>query len=115
MQVVVVSFAPPSMLEAYSTKLGLEGAVLLSDVDRAAYEAFGFERGSTARVWLDPRVWRRYLGLVARGRRPERPDEDTLQLGGDVLASGGRVTWVYASAGPEDRPTLDEVRAAING
>jgi hypothetical protein len=112
-QVVVVSFAPPATLEVYSSKLGLDGAVLLSDVDRAAYAAFGFERGSTARVWLDPRVWRRYLGLVARGRRPERPDEDTLQLGGDVLVRDGRVAWVYASAGPEDRPTLDEVRAAL--
>jgi hypothetical protein len=114
-RVVVVSFAAPEMLAAYSARLGLAGAVLLSDVDRAAYRAFGFARGSTARVWLDPRVWRRYAGLVARGRRPERPDEDTLQLGGDVLVAGGRVTWVYASAGPEDRPTLDEVRAALSG
>jgi hypothetical protein len=108
-----VSFAPPAMLEAYSSKLGLDGAVLLSDVDRAAYAAFGFERGSTAaRLARPPRV-----AALSRARRPGAPagapDEDTLQLGGDVLVRDGRVTWVYASAGPEDRPTLDEVRAAL--
>ncbi len=116
MRVVVVSFAAPASLRAYADRFAeLRDAVLLSDVDRAAYAAFGFSRGSRARVWLDPRVWRRYAGLLRRGRRLERPDEDTLQLGGDVLAGDGRVRWVYASAGPEDRPALAQIRRAISG
>jgi len=111
--IVVVSFAQPGSLAAYAERFGLADAVLLSDPDRTAYAAFGFDRGSRARVWLDPRVWRRYAGLLRQGRRLERPEEDTLQLGGDVLVREGRVRWVHRSAGPEDRPSLAELRAAI--
>jgi AhpC/TSA antioxidant enzyme len=111
-RVIVVSFAAPASLAAYRDGLGLHDAVLLSDVDRTAYAAFGFERGSLRRVWLDPRAWWHYAALLARGRRPERPQEDTLQLGGDVLVDpGGVVRWMRvesktgteASCGPTSR------------
>lgn len=105
-RVVVVSFARPASLAAYRDRFGLGDVLLLSDPERLAYAAFGFDRGSVARVWLDPRVWLRYAGLLARGRRLEATDDDTLQLGGDVLvAPDGRVRWIYRSTGPEDRPT----------
>jgi hypothetical protein len=112
-RVVVVSFAAPAALAAYRDRFGLAGAVLLSDPERAAYAAFGFGRAGRLRVWADPRVWARYAALLARGRRPERPEQDTLQLGGDVLVdSDGIVRWVHRSAGPEDRPALARLRAA---
>lgn len=113
-EVVVVAFAIPEWLALYEHELGRPGVRFLSDPQRASYAAFGFPRGSTARVWLDPRVWRRYAALLARGRRPaRRPREDTLQLGGDVLVDAeGIVRWTYRSSGPEDRPSLDEVRRA---
>ncbi len=108
-----VTFAAPPLLGAFARELGLEGVSLLGDPGRATYAAFGFERASWARVWLDPRVWARYASLLARGRRPRAPGEDTLQLGGDVVLDGeGRVAWIYRSAGPEDRPALAELRAA---
>jgi hypothetical protein len=110
-RVVVVSFAAPASLAAYRERLGLEDALLLSDTDRAAYAAFGFDRASVARAYLHPRVWWRYATLLVRGRRLERPEEDTLQLGGDVLVDrDGVVRWTYRSRGPEDRPSLAEVR-----
>lgn len=112
----VVSFASPKSLARYRDRFELGEAVLLSDAERAAYEAFGFDRASMRRVWLDPRVWWRYARLLARGGRLERAEEDTLQLGGDVLAGpDGRVRWIYRSEGPEDRPTLDELLAARHG
>jgi hypothetical protein len=87
---------------------------MLADPSRRTYEAFGFERASLARVWLDPRVWWRYASLLARGRRLQRPQSDTLQLGGDViLDTAGRVAWVRHSKGPEDRPDLATLRAAV--
>ena len=115
MRVVVVSFAAPASLAAYRDRFGFEGAELLSDERREAYAAFGFLRGSAARVWLSPKVWLRYARLLAAGRKLEKPEEDTLQLGGDVLVDGGRVTWVFRSAGPEERPSLAELRAAVRG
>ena len=112
-RVVVVSFAAPPSLASYRDRFGFEGAVLLSDAERAAYAAFGFTRASAARVWLDPRVWWRYAQLLARGRRLERLEDDALQLGGDVLADPeGKIAWVHRSAGPENRPTVAQLRAA---
>ena len=115
LRVVVVAFAPADVLAGYQRRLDLDKVQLLSDPERRAYKAFGFGRGAIARVWLDPRVWWRYLTLIRRGRRPERVQQDTLQLGGDVLIdASGRVRWVYASRGPDDRPTLAAIEAARN-
>jgi hypothetical protein len=113
-RVVVVGFAAPESLAAYRRRQGLDELLVLSDPQRRAYRAFGFDRGSVARVWLDPRVWRRYAQLIRRGRRIERSKEDTLQLGGDVLVDpDGRVRWIHTSRGPEDRPTIATLRRAI--
>ena len=115
-RVACVSFAAPARLPAYARELGLEQVELYSDAERAAYRAFGFGRGSRRRVWLDPRVWGAYAGLLARGRRPRGTRDDTLQLGGDVVVdAAGVVRWVRASAGPEDRPGVDELAAAVRG
>lgn len=110
----MVTFAPAGMLALFERELGLDVSYY-GDPERHAYDRLGFGRGSVARVWLDPRVWRRYAGLIARGRRPRPPGdgEDTLQLGGDVLADArGRIEWVYRSTGPEDRPGLAEIVSA---
>lgn len=108
----MVTFAPAPTLAAFERGLGLPFAYY-GDPERRAYDAFGFERASTARVWLDPRVWSRYARLLARGARLERPGQDTLQLGGDVLVdAAGVVEWVYRSRGPEDRPSVAALLAA---
>jgi hypothetical protein len=51
--VVVISFAIPEMLRLYRAELPLGDVGLVSDIDRAAYAAFGFGRAAAARVWLD--------------------------------------------------------------
>jgi len=110
---VVVTFAAAPMLARFARELALPVAYY-GDPDRAAYRAFGFGRASLVRVWLDPRVLARYAQLLSRGRRPRPPQDDTLQLGGDVLADGfGRVEWVYRSTGPEDRPSVDVILGAL--
>lgn len=112
-RVAVVSFAKPASLAAYRDRFELGDVLLLSDEERAAYAAFGFDRASAVRVWLDPRVWWRYARLLARGRRLERAEEDTLQLGGDVLVDErGVIRWIYRSAGPEDRPSIEQLAEA---
>ncbi len=108
----MVTFAGPPMLALFEREIGL-GYAYYGDPERRAYEALGFGRGSAARVWLHPRVLARYAQLLARGRRPRPPQDDTLQLGGDVLAGpDGRIEWVYRSKGPDDRPSPGAILAA---
>jgi peroxiredoxin len=113
-RVACVTFSKPGLLEGFRRELGLDAdTILLSDHSREAYRAFGFERGSIRRVWLDLRVWRRYAHLIAHGRRPRLAHQDTLQLGGDVLSdASGRIVWIYRSSGPEDRPRVEDLRQA---
>lgn len=115
-RVVVVAFAPPESLAAYQHRQRLDHLLVLSDPDRRAYQAFGLGRSTVLRVWFDPRVWVRYLRLMSGGRRPEPAREDTLQLGGDALVdTEGRIAWIYRSRGPEDRPSVADIQAALSG
>ena len=111
-ELAVVTFAAAPMLALFERELGLPYAYY-GDPERSTYDALGFGRASKARVWLDPRVWLRYGQLIARGRRPRPPQDDAQQLGGDVLVDAdGRVEWIYRSAGPEDRPSAEEILRA---
>lgn len=110
--VALVTFTRPRNLRGYRARFGLPFAVL-ADEHRAAYRAYGLGRGPWWRVY-GPRVWVEYARLIGRGRRPQRPQEDTLQLGGDfVVAPDGRLTYVFRSTGPDDRPPIDELIAAV--
>jgi hypothetical protein len=102
----VITFAAPPLLAAFERELGRPGLRVLGDPQRLLYAAFGFGRASVARVWLDPRAVANDLRLRLRGARSTGlPLGDTLQLGGDVVIDAtGRVRWIYASRGPEDRP-----------
>ncbi len=114
-RIVVVAFGPRESLAHYQHRQRLDQIQVLSDPDRLVYQAFGLGRGTLLRVWFDPRVWVRYAQLVRRGRPPEPAHEDTLQLGGDALVSAdGRIAWIYRSRGPEDRPSLARIQAALS-
>lgn len=113
-RVACVTFAEPVMLAAFESGLGLDRIELYGDPDRHSYDALGFGRGSIRRVWLDPRVWLRYAQLLLRGRRPEPVRQDTLQLGGDaVLDAEGRLRWIFRSRGPDERPSVERLLAAL--
>ncbi len=112
LRIAVVGFAPREALARYQTSVGLGDTIVLADPDRASYHSFCFGRASVGRAWLHPGVWGRYLSLLARGRRLAAPEQDTLQLAGDVLVrADGRIGWIYRSRGPEDRPTIGEIAA----
>ena len=103
------------MLRGFERKMQLPYPIY-GDPDRETYRAFGFGRASARRVWLDPRVAARYARLLARGRRPdaEAPKQDTLQLGGDaVIDARSHLSWIYRSSGPDDRPPVDRLVAAM--
>lgn len=110
----MVTFTSGVQLDRYLGQHGLPFPVLI-DRDRDLYRAYGLGRGSWHRVW-GARAARRYLDIVRRdgigGLR--RPTEDTLQLGGDfVIAPDGTLAWGFWSDGPDDRPSVDDLIAAV--
>jgi hypothetical protein len=86
---------------------------VLVDTDRRAYRTWGMGRSSVAGIWLDPRVWWRYLALMARGNRPTRLGEDTLQLGGDFVLDARRVVTYARPQSRDDRPPVNTLLAEL--
>ena len=110
--VVVIAFSAPEHVAAYQRERLAPLAVLI-DEDRVVYRAYGLGRGSVWKVW-GPKTWWAYLKLIARGRRLQRPVDDTFQLGGDfVVGRDGRLLYGFRSADPDDRPAVDDLIAAV--
>jgi hypothetical protein len=111
-EVVVIAFAAADHVAAYQRERLAPLPVLVDDT-RATYRAYGLGRGSVRKVW-GPKIWWAYARLIAKGRRFRRPTADTLQLGGDfVVGRDGRLAYVFRSDDPDDRPTVDELVAAL--
>ena len=110
--VVLITFTRPRNLHGFRRRLALAFPVLADEI-RAVYHAYGLRRGSWWRVWGLSSV-RAYGRLLRRGRRLERPTDDTLQLGGDfVVDQDGRLAYAYRSTGPDDRPSVDDLLDAV--
>lgn len=111
-EVAVVTFSAPDAVRDYHRRQ-LAPLTVLVDDRRTAYRAFEFQRGSVWKVW-GPKTWGAYARLIRRGRRVRLPTEDTLQLGGDVvIRPGGAVERIFRSADPADRPSVDDLLAAV--
>ena len=113
-EVVLVTFTEPATLVAYRERNALP-FVVGTDPDRTAYRAYGLGRGSITRVW-GWQAARRYVQILTRSglRAWRRPIEDTLQLGGDfVVGPDGTLSYGFWGRGPDDRPSVDELIAAV--
>ena len=113
-EVVLVTFTNQDELATYQQRNALPFPVV-SDPSRAAYRAYGLGRGSVARVW-GWQAARRYAQILRRSglRSWRRPTEDTLQLGGDfVVNPDGTLVYGFWGEGPDDRPSVDDLIAAI--
>ncbi len=111
-EVVVVTFTRQRNLAGYRRRY-VDPLTVVTDENRVLYRAFDFGRGRLWRVW-GWRTIRRYMQLFRSGdanvNRHFSIDGDTLQLGGDVvIGRDGRIAWIYRGAGPDDRPTIDEL------
>ncbi|WP_219413694.1 AhpC/TSA family protein [Pseudonocardia nigra] len=98
---VTVGFSPPAALDALADHLGLTGTVL-SDPDRDLYRLLGLGRAPVWQVY-SPGTLLHYARAVARGRRLQKPVEDTRQLGGDALVVDGVVRRIWRPRTPDDR------------
>lgn len=111
-EIVLVFFTAQRNLRGYRARFDIPFTCVTSE-DRAAYTAYGLKRGPWARVY-GPKVWLEYARLIAKGRRFERPTEDTLQLGGNfVVGRDGELVYEFRSERPDDRPPVDDLIAAV--
>lgn len=115
MTVVLVTFTDPANLVAYTNRNELPFPILV-DAERAVYRAYGLGRGTVARMY-GWRSARRYWELY-RQNGPldrQRATEDTLQLGGDfVIGPDGTLTYGFWGAGPDERPSVDDLIEAVH-
>lgn len=118
-EIVIVTFAAPRLLRGYQARFAPELTVV-SDESLDAYRAFGLRRGSVWSVW-GPKVIARYGRLLRAGRRGTGPKlgrpqlmGDPRQLGGDVVVDrDGRVSYIFRGNGPNDRPDVAALVAAV--
>jgi hypothetical protein len=112
--VALVTFTRQRNLRGYRGRFGLPFAVL-TDETRATYRAYGLGRGRWWRVW-GPATLRAYGRLIRAGARAERQKDETVELGGDfVIGRQGALLYASRSTGPDDRPPVDDLVAAVAG
>lgn len=115
--VVVVTFTKARNLPGYRRRFA-DPLPVVTDIDRELYRLLELGRGSVARIW-GWRSLKKYVSLLRSGQKlgsgpSDRSHEDTLQLGGNaVIAPDGSLAWVFRGSGPDDRPTVDELIAAV--
>ncbi len=86
---------------------------VLADPERTLYGLLGARRGSLRQVW-SPGTLAMYARLLRQGRRLQRPEEDTRQLGADaVVDRSGRLHRVWLPSGPDQRPAISEIVDAV--
>ena len=112
--VALITFTSRPDAQQYLDRIDLPFPLLL-DPSRGTYRAYGLGRGSRRRVW-GARAARRYLDIIREQgwANVRRPREDPLQLGGDfVIDPAGRLSWGFWGDGPDDRPPISELVAAV--
>lgn len=92
---------------------------VLVDIARTTYRGWGLHRASLLRIWMDPKVWRQYAGLLRAGARWRGTGADVRQLGGDfVIDPAGQICYSRPQE-RDDRPPvgrlLEAVEAASTG
>jgi hypothetical protein len=113
-EIVVVAFTGIGNVDRY-IEVNDVAFRLLIDPERRGYQAYGLGRGSRRRVY-GWRSARRYFQIYRdRGLADiHHATEDTLQLGGDfVVDPQGILTYGFWGTGPDDRPAVSELVAAV--
>jgi len=110
-RIVLISFSRPDQARIWLNETNAPFTLLL-DPQRKAYRAYGLEY-SLFRSWA-PNVWIRYAQLILRGRKWRGIQDDSGQLGGDVVVdSSGRIRLFHRSHDPTDRPDIHVLLTAL--
>ena len=86
------------------------GLLCLADPERAAYKAFGLERGNLFQTFLNPKVWRAINRASEKGYKVEPPPagQDAMQMSGTfIISTGGKMLLPYYYDHIADHPPLE--------
>jgi hypothetical protein len=109
--IVLISFSTPEQARFWLGEMNAPFTLLL-DPERKAYRAYGLEY-SLLRSWA-PKVWLRYAKLILEGRKWRGIQDDSGQLGGDVVVdSNGSIRLIHRSHDPTDRPDIHVLLTAL--
>ena len=110
-EVLIISFGRPKSARKWLAETCRSFQMLL-DPERVVYRAYGNGR-SWLRSW-NLRTLRRYVQLLAGGRKWRGIQGDSTQLGGDfVTDEDGPVLLVHRSQDPTDRPSVSDLLAVL--
>jgi len=110
-RIVLISFSTPDKARVWLDETHAPFTLML-DPERKAYRAYGLEY-SLLRSWA-PNVWLRYSQLILRGRKWRGIQDDSGQLGGDIIVdSSGHIRFAYRSHDPTDRPDIHALLSAL--
>lgn len=110
-RIVVISFSRLDQARLWLNETNTPFTLLL-DPERKAYRAYGLEY-SLPRSWA-PNVWLRYAQLILKGRKWRGIQDDSGQLGGDVIVdSSGHIRLIHRSHDPTDRPDIHTLLTAL--
>lgn len=115
LNIAVVMQATPEATAAFAERYA-PGLLCLADPQRAAYEAYGLERGNLFQTFLNPKVW----SAVARARQkgyqvePPPPGQDAMQMSGTfIIGTDGRIALPYYYDHIADHPPLDLLLSGV--
>lgn len=112
--VVVIGFEAARRQRGYCRTLKLGDWPCLVDEPLAVYHAYGLGRLPWWRTFTLASL-RGYLKFWRAGKKMPNPRADIYQAGGDfVVDPEGRLALVHPGRDPHDRPSVDEILAAID-
>lgn len=106
----IVTHASPEAAREFCEQRA-PGVMCLADADRAAYRAYGLDRGGWRQTFLSPRVWISNRRLArTKGYRTEVPPtgQDAYQMAGTfIIGTDGRIRLPYYYEDIADHPPTD--------
>jgi len=107
--IAVIMQGTPEESAAFA-KQHAPGLKVLADPERAAYHAFGLERGDLFQTFLNPKVWSAVSKSRKKGYKvePAPAGQDSMQMAGTfIISSDGRIELPYYYDNIADHPPLD--------
>jgi len=118
LRLLIVTQGSPEEAQAFCASRA-PGSLCLSDASRAAYLAYGLERGSLWQTLLSPNIWRSNQRLEQpKGYKPELPpagQDPFLMSGTFIIGTDGRIRMPYYYEDIADHPPIDLLLHGLMG